>query len=360
MKKCRVKTANAYPIYIGENLIKKLPSLLKNFSSKTAFVIADKKLTAPRKLLLKTLRSAGWKISEIPVKGGESLKDFKAIYPIYGELIRLNAKRDSVLIALGGGSVGDAAGFIAATYLRGISWVGIPTTLLAQVDSSIGGKTGINHVKGKNLIGAFHQPSLVICDLTVLKTLSDREIISGLGEALKYGLIYDANFFTYFKNNWNNALNLKPDVLERIVFQSLNFKSAIVSRDERDLIGIREHLNFGHTFGHGLEAITKFKKFQHGEAVIWGMRFASALSLLRGRLSERDFLKIDGFLKHIPVPKLRTLNKNKLFETMKSDKKVRDGRINFVLLRKIGAAVSDNKVALQDLRRAWYLIGDSK
>jgi 3-dehydroquinate synthase len=360
VKKLLVRASKTYPVYVGENLMSKVPIFLKKFTAKTAFVISDKKLVGTRKLLMSSLKKSGWKVSEIPVRSGESLKSFEAIYPIYSRLLNLGAKRDSVLIALGGGSVGDAAGFVAATYLRGIPWVGVPTTLLAMVDSGVGGKTGINHPMGKNLIGAFHQPDLVLCDISTLKTLSNREIISGLGEALKYGLIYERAFFDFLKKNWADAINFKPGVLQKIIYKSLAFKARAVSIDEKDLRGVREFLNFGHTFGHGLEAVSQYKKFQHGEAVIWGMRFASALSLLRGKIQEREFFQIDSFLRTIPLPRIGSLSQRAVFNAMKFDKKMRHGKINFVLLKKIGSAIRDSGVTKEDLKRAWFLIGESK
>ena len=357
MKKLIVKTPIPYPVYIGDGLIAQIPKYLKDFKNKNAFIIADGKLKKSRVLLIKTLKNAGWTVSEIAVTAGEGLKDFKVIYPIYGKLLKLGAKRDSLLIALGGGSVGDAAGFIAATYLRGIAWVGIPTTLLAQVDSSVGGKTGINHEIGKNLIGAFHQPKFVVCDLSTLKTLTKREIISGLGEAMKYGLVYDQKFFSFFRENWKDALGLEAKVLGRIVYESLMHKSLAVGKDEFDVKGIREFLNFGHTFGHAIETVTGYKKFQHGEAVFWGMRFAAALSFIRNQLTEKEFLIIDEFLRTIPLPDFKGTNLKSIFEVMRSDKKVRNGKIHFVLLKRIGKAVSDSKVSVEDLKNAAYLIG---
>jgi 3-dehydroquinate synthase len=358
MKKILVKTPHPYSILIGEDLLRKTPRFLSRFLVKSAVIIADRRLKNPRRVLLGSFKKAGWNVSEIPVTAGEGLKDFKVIYPIYGELIKRGVRRDSLIIALGGGSIGDAAGFIAATYLRGVPWVGVPTTLLAQVDSSVGGKTGINHALGKNLIGAFHQPSLVVCDVNLLATLSHRERVSGLGEALKYGLIYDAPFFNFFKNNWSQALALYPKTLESIVFKSLKYKASAVTKDEKDLKGIREFLNFGHTFAHGIESVSKYKKFQHGEAVIWGMRIASTLSFLKSKITKTQFQEIDEFLKTISLPSLKGLSYQKIFNVMQTDKKMKDGKINFVLLSKIGSVVSENAITLKDLKHAWDMIGD--
>jgi len=207
----------SYDIQIGFGAIDKLDKILRDLPSKRVFVVSDQSLVGARKKVLAALKKNHFQVKEFPVKAGESFKDFKSVYSLYGDLLKNHAHRDSVLFALGGGSIGDAAGFVASTYARGIPWVGIPTTLLAQVDSSIGGKTAVNHKKGKNLIGTFHQPSAVICELGFLETLSQREVISGLGEVIKYGLIFDANFFQFLRVNWKKALHLDPKVLTQVV-----------------------------------------------------------------------------------------------------------------------------------------------
>jgi 3-dehydroquinate synthase len=247
----------SYDIRIGAGAVRELPRWLGRRRSKRAFVIADRRLRTARAALLRGLRHAGWEAHEIAVPAGEGLKDIESVYPIYGALLKARANRDSLLVALGGGSVGDAAGFVAATYLRGIDWVGVPTTLLAQVDSSIGGKTGINHVTGKNLIGAFHQPRLVVCDTDFLSTLSRREVVSGLGEVVKYGIVYDPALLGYLCKNRDRFLGLEPRILERAIERSAHWKCRAVSRDELDRAGVREFLNFGHTFGHALESATR-------------------------------------------------------------------------------------------------------
>jgi 3-dehydroquinate synthase len=349
----------SYNIHIGKNQTRDLPRYLNAFPSRKAFIIADKKLLTARKQLLSSLKRGGWETCEIAVRAGESLKDFNSIYPIYGQLLTAKADRDSVLFALGGGSIGDAAGFIAATYLRGIHWVGLPTTLLAQVDSAVGGKTGINHKQGKNLIGSFHQPSLVVCDTEFLKTLSLREMISGLGEVIKYGLVFDRPFFASIQKNWQLALNSDPAVLAAFIQKSLQWKARVVARDEFDRKGIREALNFGHTFGHALEAVTGFGHFQHGEAVIWGMRFAVSLSRIHGSLSEKDEKQIQAFLKQI---KLRALPVKVQFEEylqhIAKDKKLRQGKVHFVLLKGIGKSYSDGGITLAELRAAFDSLGE--
>jgi 3-dehydroquinate synthase len=345
---------NSYSAFIGKSLIKKIQPYLKNLPSKNAFVISDRSLTVARKQLIQALKKANWKVKEIPVRAGENLKDFKNSYLIYGKLLSLEAHRDSVIFALGGGSVGDAAGFIASTYLRGVAWVGVPTTLLAQVDSALGGKTAVNHFQGKNLIGTFHQPKVVICELNFLNTLSQRELVSGLGEALKYGLIYDKNFFEYIKENWQSILKYDEKVLSKIVQRSLLWKAKAVSVDEYDNKGKREFLNFGHTFGHAVESFTHYRDFQHGEAIIWGMRFAMELSHLRGGLSHKELVAADSFLSSIPIPKLpANLKFDKLLKLLSKDKKMRQGKLHFVLLKKVGYPFSDSNVTRQNLLDAF-------
>jgi 3-dehydroquinate synthase len=222
----------------------------------------------------------------------------------------------------------------------------------------VGGKTGINHAAGKNLIGAIHQPALVICDTDFLETLSQREMVSGLGEVAKYGLIYDPAFLRYLERNAARFLAQDRAVLERAVRVSLAWKCRVVARDELDRKGIREALNFGHTFGHALESATAYRRYQHGEAVIWGMRFALALSEVRGHLTAAGREPLERFLASLPVPPIPArLRPADFFARMKRDKKVRGGRIHFVLLKRPGRTVSDARVSEKDLHRAAALIG---
>jgi 3-dehydroquinate synthase len=347
----------SYPIVIGSGVVQKIGKLFSNAPSKRAFIIADERLQEARDSLLAGLSSAGWETHEIPVQAGETLKDFTQLYPLYGELLNRKANRDSVLFALGGGSVGDAAGFLASTYLRGIAWVGVPTTLLAQVDSAIGGKTAVNHAAGKNLIGTFHQPSLVVCDTDFLKTLSARELVSGLGEIVKYALTYDPKFLARLEKELPLLLNQDPAALSRAIQTSVQWKAKAVSKDEFDQKGIREVLNFGHTFGHALESLTRYEKYQHGEAVIWGMRFALALSQVRNKLAPAKRVRLDAILSKLDVPSLPdSFGPDRFLEVMTKDKKVRSGKIHFVLLKDVGKTLSDNQVTSEDIARAFTLL----
>ena len=345
----------SYDVKIGPGAI----SQLSNFPAPTkrAFIIADQSLRAARARLKSTLLKAGWEVHEFAVQAGEGLKDFKDIYPLYGKLLAAKAHRDSVLFALGGGSVGDAAGFLAATYLRGIAWVGVPTTLLAQVDSSLGGKTAVNHEQGKNLIGSFHQPSLVICDTDFLKTISPREWISGLGEIVKYGIAFDPAFFKFLLANTPAFLTHDVSVVAHCILRSVQWKAKMVARDEFDRKGAREVLNLGHTFGHVLESMTSYRVYQHGEAVLWGIRFALALSRVRGLLSASELEPIDRFLGKLPVPAIpKNFRPETLLKMMSHDKKVRVGKIHFVLVQHLGKTVSDAGVTGDDLAAAFRLL----
>jgi 3-dehydroquinate synthase len=353
--------ARSYSIFVGPGVSNRLGQVLSELQSPTGCIqskrgilLADERLTRPAKKVLAVLRKSGWKMDVIKLAAGESLKDFQSILPIYGDFLKLGIDRSSTVFVLGGGTLGDAGGFLASTYLRGVSWVGIPTTLLAQVDSSIGGKTGVNHALGKNLIGTFHQPALVICDTNFLKTLSLREIISGLGEVIKYALIYDKELFVYLNKHWRAALDLNSKVLSKLVHESLYWKAKVVAADEWDRKGRREVLNFGHTFGHALEAATNYEIFQHGEAVIWGMRFAIYLSEIKGHLSLNQAKAITAFLNMIEVPALpKHIGFDQLTQAMAKDKKKHDGRIRFVLLKRLGRAVLDVTVTRDDLEKAY-------
>lgn len=344
----------AYKILVGSDLLDRAAALCRDLGSRHAFVIADSGLKAPRTRLVQALEKGGWRVDTVELRAGESTKDVRRAFQLYGDLLGAKADRASVVFALGGGVIGDLAGYVAATYWRGIRWVGVPTTLLAQVDSSIGGKTGVNHPLGKNLIGAIHQPSLVLCDTSVLRTLTLRDRASGLAEAIKYGLIFDPAFFRYLNKNLEAALALEPAVIHRTVATSAKWKAKVVGQDERETRGLRYQLNFGHTLGHALEAATGFKRFRHGEAIAWGMRWATALSVERGHLAASVADLIDESLARLPVPPLpKALRLDDLLPYLKRDKKVEAGKLSFVLLDRLGHARLDRGVRERDLRAAW-------
>jgi len=302
--------------------------------------------------LSRKLKANGIEVSQVSITANEGAKDYQKLFPLFSRLLQSGMDRNSVLFAVGGGVIGDLAGFVAATYLRGIRWVGIPTTLLAQVDSSIGGKTAVNHPLGKNLIGAFHQPSLVVCDTTILKTLSNRDRLSGFGELIKYGLAFDRRLFETLRNNHRSILQLSPKHLNPAIVAAIKWKTKVVSRDERETRGLRMTLNLGHTLGHAYESITGYRLFRHGEAVILGMRLAAALSVERGHLKEKVQLEIEEFLGALKTPRVPRVSLKKLLGYTARDKKVEAGKVPFVLLSAIGKTVIDRKVSKDDIASA--------
>ena len=301
--------------------------------------------------LLDALRSAGWAPTYIEVPAGEASKSPAVLARIYDQALAAGLDRRTPLFALGGGVVGDLAGFAAATLLRGIPLVHFPTTLISQVDSAVGGKTGINHTLGKNLIGAFHQPLRVVSDLGTLRTLSDREWISGLAEIVKHGLISDRSLFDFLTTRWSAILARDPAVVEEMVPRAVRVKTRVVEQDERES-GPRAHLNFGHTFGHAIERIAGYGAFTHGEAVAVGMEVA--LHLSAGLHPELDVEAALELVRRLPVEgDFSTLPFDRLYETMKVDKKSEGGRIRFVLLRSIGEAYVSAEVDRESMREAW-------
>jgi len=344
----------SYDIRVGRNIVERIGAWLPRNGAKRGFILADRALDAQTRSLARALTKAGWKTTTIPLRASEALKDLTSIYPIYGELIAAKANRHATIFALGGGVIGDAVGFVAATYLRGLPWIGIPTTLLAQVDSAIGGKTAVNHPSGKNLIGAFYQPSLVVSELAFLDTLDRRDRVSGFGETIKYGIIADPAFFRRLARDWKQFLELEPKLLTDAVAKCSALKARLVEVDERDTRGPRETLNFGHTLGHAIEAATGYKRFRHGEAILHGMRAATYLSHRKGHLPQTAFEEIDRALAAVPVPRLpATLDDRKILDAVLLDKKqTRAGKVRFVLLKALGQTATDDGVTTADLRAA--------
>ena len=344
--KLHVKTGNQkYPIFIGNNVLNKLKIILKenliNFNQ--CLIIVDKNV--PKKLVGKILSSLPKKkISLHYFNSSEKNKSQKSIDNILSILLSKNFNRNDCLISVGGGITGDVSGFAASIFKRGLKFINIPTTLLSQVDSSIGGKTGINSKYGKNLIGSFYQPSLVISDIIFLKSLPKREIICGYGEILKHAIIADKKFFTFLDINGSQILNLKSPLIERAIFKSCSIKKKIVEYDERE-INLRKILNFGHTFAHAYEATLGYsKKLNHGEAVILGIKTALKFSLLIKTLNIKEFELIENHLDKLKLP--RKINKffsikdlNKILSFMKKDKKNYTKKINLVLLKKIASPI---------------------
>jgi 3-dehydroquinate synthase len=286
----------------------------------------------------KALKGAGLRVVRHLLPTGEAAKSWDAVDELLTVMLDGGLGRDAALVALGGGAVTDAAGFAASIYLRGIPWVSVPTTLLGQLDSGLGGKTGINLSGGKNLAGAFHRPVAVVCDTEVLKTLPPRERVSGLGEALKYGLVFDPALWRLMTRDWESLVSGDAALTAEVVRRGASWKRKIVALDPREVKGPRELLNFGHTLGHALESVAGLGVLRHGEAVIWGMRAALRLSVKNAGLGAAMALEADRFLASIPVPTPRRLDPKRLLAAARRDKKNRGGAVRFVLLRAIGKA----------------------
>ena len=268
---------------------------------------------------------------------GEQSKNVSTINGLYETLIRNHFERNDLLLALGGGVVGDLTGFAAATYLRGIAFIQVPTTLLSQVDSSIGGKTGVDFMQYKNMVGAFYQPALVYMNLSVLSTLPEKQIISGMAEIIKHGLIKDGSYFQWIKEHRTDIMRLQPDVLEEMIFCSCEIKRKVVERDPKEK-GERALLNFGHTIGHAIEKLSDFKLY-HGECVAQGMVAAAFLSMKMGNISEAAYGSICDILHSFGFAvKVSGFSPETILEATKSDKKMAGGRVKFILLREIGDA----------------------
>jgi 3-dehydroquinate synthase len=284
----------------------------------------------------------------------ESAKNLRTVEKLSRSLVRAGIDRHSLIIAVGGGVVGDVAGFAASACLRGVALVQIPTTLIAQVDSAVGGKTGVNLPEGKNLVGTFYSARLVLVDPAVLKSLPERQYRGGLAEVIKYGVIADAKLFAYLEKNFDIVLRRDPAALAYIIPRSLEIKAHVVSRDERES-GLREILNFGHTFGHALETVTNYRTYQHGEAVAWGMMAAALLGHEIGITSADEVSRIVSLVRRMgPLPPWPRVSPKKLIGAMHSDKKARAGQLRFVLARKIGKAESYEEVPVETLERVLH------
>ncbi len=305
-------------------------------------------------LAVKSLSASGFETALVTFPAGEESKRLAVVEKCHDQLAAHRLERKSFIVALGGGVVGDLAGFVAATYLRGLPFVQVPTTLLAQVDSSVGGKTGVNLKAGKNLVGAFYQPRLVLCDLDAFKTLPRREYRSGLAEVIKYGIIYDAELFTRLERDLPKLLKRDPATLGEIVARCCEIKAAVVEQDETES-GLRAILNFGHTIGHAIENSSGYGKFLHGEAIAIGQVAAAQLSVKRLDLPERDAVRIGKLFAQAGLPVTLALNairRKKLLAAMLLDKKVSGGEVKFVLAKKIGQAVWGQPVPAVELQQA--------
>ena len=302
-------------------------------------------------------RALGGAVEPILIPDGERYKNLQSVSRIYDALIKGGADRGSVLIAIGGGVIGDTAGFAAATYLRGITLIQVPTTLLAQVDSSVGGKVGVNLPVGKNLVGAFHQPAIAVIDPLLLKTLPRREFRSGLYEVVKYGMIASRSLFDLIAGDTRRVFNRDPHVLVPAIVESCRIKAHVVTEDERES-GLRRILNYGHTIGHALEAVTKYRVFRHGEAIAYGMLGAADLAVERGALAERERQALAKLIAELgPLPSVADLPIPEVMAAIRRDKKVVHGRLHFVLAIEIGATMTIDDVTEDELRAVLRRLG---
>lgn len=329
----------SYPIYIGNGLLDGIEDVLLQHGTSTSIVIITDNNVSKRYLpvIRKSLGRKKFSVRSIVIPSGERQKSLERSEKIYTQLLKWNIERSSTIVALGGGVIGDLAGFIASTYQRGIGFVQIPTTLLAQVDSSVGGKVGINHHLAKNMIGAFYQPKFVLADTDALKTLPRRELVCGLGEIVKYGIILDKEFFQYSEKNLEWALKGDPVVLKQMVQRSCELKAQVVSNDEKEA-NVRAILNFGHTIGHALEHAGNYGTLKHGEAILYGMVAETHIAFQLKMISFTEKERIEQLIRRIPLPSLEPLKlkHSALIQTMKKDKKVKNGSIRMTLPFSIG------------------------
>lgn len=335
----------AYSIHIGQNILANC-CLMEPLIRKRAAIVTNT-VVAPLYLdtLVNALSAAGIDCFSIVLPDGEAQKNWNSLSAVFDALVQNKAERSTTLIALGGGVIGDTTGFAAACYQRGVPFVQVPTTLLSQVDSSVGGKTAINHPGGKNMIGAFYQPKGVLIDTATLSTLPDREFNSGLAEVIKYGLIRDRPFFEWLEDNIGEIISRNSHVLTEAIARSCQNKADLVKSDETEH-GERVLLNLGHTFGHAIEAGLGYGVWLHGEAVAVGTMMAAELSRIKGWLKAEDVDRIRGLLEraHLPVQGPRGMTPSQYSSLMSIDKKVKDGQQRFVLLRSIGKAEATSDV----------------
>jgi 3-dehydroquinate synthase len=342
-----------YPIHIGPGLIDRADLILPHLSQKRVAIVTNTTI-APLYLsrLKSTLSNAGVESIEITLPDGEQHKNWQTLNQIFDQLIAHRCERKTTLIALGGGVVGDMTGFAAATYQRGVPYIQIPTTLLAQVDSAVGGKTAINHPHGKNMVGAFYQPKLVLADTQTLDTLPQREFSAGMAEVIKYGLIRDLPFFEWLESNVERIMTRDAETLVHAIYESCRNKAEVVAEDEKET-GVRAILNLGHTFGHAIETATGYREWLHGESVAMGIYLAATLSQNLGNLSDQIVTRIRNLLTAADLPILHpNLDGGKFIELMSYDKKVTSGAITFVLLRQIGEAYCDSIISPSSLLTA--------
>ncbi|MBF0478772.1 MAG: 3-dehydroquinate synthase [Candidatus Omnitrophica bacterium] len=340
MKTIQVKiTSNPYFIIVGNGILKDIGQHIKALKcGQDAVIITN---SAINKLyggiVSKSLKAQGISSHVIEVADGEKSKQFKVAIDVIQKIAQFDVYKKPFIIALGGGVVGDLSGFVASIYKRGIPYIQVPTTLLAQIDSAIGGKTAIDLPVGKNLVGAFYQPRMVYSDVAVLKSLDQRQILNGFSEAVKYGVICDVNLFSFLEKHYSKLLQADLKLLELVVAECSKIKAEVVALDEKETIGLRTILNFGHTVGHAVEAASKFGRYQHGEAVALGMRAAAMISLELKLVPKKDVVRLNQLLTDMGLPEtIQNVQLSDIMSLMRRDKKFISGKNRLVLMRKIG------------------------
>ncbi len=347
--------AGPYPIVIGAGVLATLPRLLDQSALGPRRVIVSSPLVW--QLHGKAIKKTSTEREPILVPDGERFKTMATVGRVYEALLQLGADRSTVIIAVGGGVIGDLVGFAAATYLRGLRLVHVPTTLMAQVDSAVGGKTGVNHTLGKNLIGAFHTPRLVLADPDLLSTLHRREFRAGLYEVIKYGIIASPTLFERVGSSLPSLFAREPDALSAIVSESCRIKAEVVSADERES-GVRRILNFGHTVGHALEAVTRYRRFRHGEAVAYGMLAAVNLGAARGVTPPELRIRVTRLITQLgPLPSVADLSIKEIVGAIAHDKKIVEGALHFIAATEMGSTTTLKDVTQKDLMGALKAIG---
>jgi 3-dehydroquinate synthase len=344
--------ARGYKILVGRGLAPILPEVLEWLKGRRVAVVSSPRVWAKHGARLRWAHRAATKAEPILVPDGERHKNRAMLAAIHDRFVDAGLRRDSVVIAVGGGVIGDVAGFAAATYMRGVSWVVVPTTLLSMVDSAIGGKVGINHPKAKNMIGAFHQPRAVVCDPDFLETLPIREVRGGAYEILKCGLLADRSLFRAMQEAPAGLLGWRGPKVEAAIASASRIKALIVGKDEHEG-GLRRVLNLGHTLGHALEAVTHYRRFTHGEAVGWGLLGAADIARRRGLLKEAAFETVAAAVERIgPRPPVSDLSAAEILDGVSRDKKARGGKVPFILPFGIGRVVTRDDVTPAEVRQA--------
>lgn len=343
----------SYPIFVGAGLLSQAPDFILPLGKLTHLVVISDSNVAPLYMepFCRSFERQGVRVDRLIVPAGETSKSVQWAEQIWNALLDFSADRKSAVAALGGGVVGDLAGFAAATFARGIRLIQVPTSLLAQVDSSVGGKVGINLGKAKNMVGAFHQPAAVVIDVHTLKSLPTREYLSGLAEVVKYGVIMDPEFFNYLEQNVSPILNQEAQVLTHVVARCCRLKADIVEQDEREESGLRAILNYGHTFAHAFETLTGYSALLHGEAVAMGMTCAGRLAVQRELFSAESFQRQTALLQAFGLPVAAPhLSPDAVLECMRHDKKVQHGQLRLVLPKRIGEVLLFDDIRPEEIR----------